>query len=69
MIELAFVACLIEDPTSCRDESLLFADVAILTCLVGAQPRLAIWKEAHPDWVIERWSCRMHDPARLAGRT
>ncbi|SPH17380.1 hypothetical protein DEA8626_00898 [Defluviimonas aquaemixtae] len=69
MIELAFVACLLADPTSCRDESLLFADVAILTCLFGAQSQLAVWNEAHLDWTIERWSCRVRDLEHLARRT
>lgn len=68
MIELAFIACLVADRATCREESLLFADVAILTCMVGAQPQLAQWTEANPEWAIDRWSCRMHDPDRRAAR-
>ncbi len=63
MIELAFVACLTFNPTACRNEALLYADITMMTCLVSGQTELAAWQNQHPDWQITKWSCRVHDPA------
>lgn len=59
MIELVFTACLISSPTQCEDKHLTFAEnMNPLQCLMGAQPELAKWNEAHPKWQINKWKCR-----------
>lgn len=58
MIELLFVACLSGSPENCRERSLVFTDIAPRACVIGAQPELAKWIGAHPNYVIRRWSCR-----------
>ncbi len=61
MIELLFVACLSSDPAECQERSLLFTDVTPLTCVTGAQPELAKWVAAHPNYDVRRWTCRRVD--------
>jgi hypothetical protein len=65
MIELAFIACLSAGPPACRDQSLLYVDVSLMLCVLRGQAQLAAWSEQNPDWEIQEWACRIHDP-RLA---
>lgn len=58
MIELLFVACLATAPEECRERSLLFTDITPMQCLMGAQPELAKWSEAHPNMEIRNWRCQ-----------
>ncbi|MFZ5964433.1 hypothetical protein ACOXXX_15920 [Thalassococcus sp. BH17M4-6] len=58
MIELLFVACLSTAPTECRERSLLFTGITPGQCAMGAQPELAKWVNAHPNWQIARWKCQ-----------
>jgi hypothetical protein len=58
MIELAFTICSIVEGAKCREQSLVFSDVSLITCMVGAQPQLAMWAEQHPNWTISKWHCR-----------
>jgi hypothetical protein len=58
MVELLFVACLVTDPDACRERSLLYTDITPITCLMGAQPRLAEWVETHPNFAVKSWKCR-----------
>jgi len=58
MVELLFIACLSSAPDECRERSLVFTDVTPMTCMMGAQPELAKWAEAHPKFTIKSWKCR-----------
>ncbi|SNX69123.1 hypothetical protein SAMN05878503_103110 [Cereibacter ovatus] len=58
MIELAFIACLSAAPDACEQRSLYYSDISPMTCVMGAQPELAKWADAHPRYRITRWSCR-----------
>jgi len=59
MIELIFTACLVASPEKCEERHLTFAETLTpMQCLMGAQPELAKWGEAHPKWRIGRWKCQ-----------
>lgn len=58
MTELVVLVCSIVNGAICKDVSLIFADLPIMTCIVGAQPELARWSETHPNWSVRKWSCR-----------
>ena len=58
MIELLFVACLATAPDECRERSLVFTDISPMQCLMGAQPELAKWTNAHPNMTVKSWRCR-----------
>lgn len=59
MIELIFTVCLVASPESCEERHLTFAEAMTpMQCLMGAQPELAKWSEAHPKWRIGKWRCR-----------
>ncbi|MGB3246612.1 MAG: hypothetical protein WBB25_18915 [Sulfitobacter sp.] len=58
MIELLFVTCLAGDPEQCQHRSMLFTDVSVNQCLMGAQPELAKWSATHPREQIQSWQCR-----------
>jgi hypothetical protein len=64
MIELFFLACLIDNPTLCRERELTFSGEGLtpMQCMAASQPQLAAWREAHPRYFVKRWGCR---PARL----
>ena len=58
MIELAFVVCLLAAPERCEDRRLaLLPDIGVMGCMTGAQPQLALWVEANPDYRVVRWTC------------
>lgn len=61
MLELAFTLCLAANPAQCEDRSLLFVDVSIMQCVLGAQAALAPVVEASPRWRIESYRCRYLD--------
>lgn len=58
MIELAITVCLLDDALKCREESLTFQDVSILTCMVGGQAQIAAHMEKRPRWYVRKWACR-----------
>ena len=59
MIELVISACLITGP-DCRNFALHFdaREVSMMTCALHGQTVIARWQEDHPDWSVERWTCR-----------
>ena len=61
MLELVFVACTTMAPEHCEDHSLLYADVSLMQCMLGAQTVLAPWAGEHPGWRIERDRCQYLD--------
>ena len=65
MIELLFVACLATSPQECRENSLVFTDVTPMACLMGAQPQLAKWVNAHPNYTIRSWRCKTVNTAEI----
>lgn len=58
MIELVFTVCSLLEGAKCKEQSLVFQDLSLMTCLVGAQPQLARWAEGHPNWTVSKWTCR-----------
>ena len=60
MLELLVSVCLLSDPTRCKDVSLVYSDERLtpMQCLMGAQPEIAKWIEAHPQWALRRWTCQ-----------
>ena len=58
MIELVLTICLLDDARRCREEALTFAEVSLMTCMVGAQPIVAQHMELRPRWYLSRWTCR-----------
>lgn len=58
MVELALTICLLDDARKCREETLVFADTSLFTCMVGAQPVAAQHMELRPRWYLSRWTCR-----------
>ena len=66
-IELVILACLYRGE-ECREFQQLYdpREVSLMTCMVAAQPQLALWQEAHPLWRVVRWRCGVTDPSRRA---
>jgi hypothetical protein len=60
MIELALVACLVSDPSTCKDVGLTYSGESVtpMQCLMGAGPEIARWTDEHPRWTVRRWTCR-----------
>lgn len=67
MIELLISACLATAP-DCRDFSLMFdgREVSLIACMVHGQAVVAPWQQEHPDWTIQRWSCRQFERREAA---
>ena len=50
MLELMVSVCLISDPARCKDVALTYSaeNLTPMQCMMGAQPEIAKWIEAHP---------------------
>jgi len=59
MVELVVTICLLDDAMKCREESLVFADVSQITCMVAAQPQVASYMERRPRWYVKKWACQI----------
>jgi len=59
MIELVFAACLIEQPSQCKEVYLNFegASVTPQQCMMSGQLEMAKWIGDHPNWWIKKWRC------------
>jgi len=58
MIALVVSACLISNPSVCREQRIpLTVDLSKARCAIDAAPQLAQWNGEHPDWRIVRWRC------------
>ncbi|SNR37733.1 hypothetical protein EYF88_05590 [Paracoccus sediminis] len=58
MIELLFVSCLSAEPASCRDRSLIFTDMSVMTCMIHGQQEIAKWLARYPKETVREWICR-----------
>jgi hypothetical protein len=60
MLELVVSVCLADDPSRCKDVSLVYMaeNVTPMQCMMMSQVEIAKWAEGHPKWVAKRWSCR-----------
>jgi hypothetical protein len=60
MIEIAAAVCLMSSPQQCRDITITFeADsVSPAMCMTQGQIQLAEWTVSHPNWRIQRFTCR-----------
>ncbi len=56
--ELLIVACSILQGAQCREVSLTFQDVSVMTCAMAGMPIVAQWASEHPNWSVARWKCR-----------
>lgn len=67
MIELLISACLVTG-SHCRDFSLLFdaREVSLMSCMLKGQTVISPWQQAHPDWKVERWTCRHPERREVA---
>lgn len=58
MITIVISACLIADPSVCRDHRLpIMGNFAPHQCAESALPHFAKWAADHPQWQIEKWRC------------
>jgi hypothetical protein len=60
MLELMVSVCLINDPARCKEVSLTYSAESLtpMQCMMGAQPEIAKWIEAHPKWALKKWTCQ-----------
>lgn len=56
---LLLSACLIAQPTTCRDERIPVGGGAAnaFICLRNSQSVLAQWQDEHPEWHVAKWRC------------
>ncbi|MDX2290177.1 MAG: hypothetical protein NW217_15330 [Hyphomicrobiaceae bacterium] len=58
MIVIVLTACLLNDPTVCREHRLPFMDAVPLNmCSMNAPPYFAGWAADHPQWQVKSWRC------------
>jgi hypothetical protein len=60
MIELVVSVCLLDDPSQCKDISLVYSAEGVTPsqCLMMSPAEIAKWSEGHPKWFAKRWTCR-----------
>lgn len=61
MIELVLSVCSIVNGASCRDVSLMYSDISLLQCQIGAvaQMEVAKWGGEHPNWRVSKYHCQI----------
>ncbi len=65
---LALSACLINEPTTCKDTTIpLRAEVGIVGCMMASQIEATKWLESHPGYQITKSRCI--SPSRVASAT
>jgi hypothetical protein len=60
MLELAIVACLLEDHSRCKEVSLTYMaeSVTPMQCMMQSASEIAKWAERSPRWFAKKWTCR-----------
>jgi hypothetical protein len=60
MLELAILACLHDNPSRCKDVSLVYMAEALtpMQCMMQSQAEIAKWIDYHPRWFAKKWTCR-----------
>jgi hypothetical protein len=67
MLRLVFTICMMDAPDTCEQrEMLVYDQMPVAACAMGALPELATWRATHPNWRISRWWCE-DDRAAQAG--
>ena len=61
MIQLVITACSILHGAACKDFVNTYDahKVSMFQCMMMTQPQLAKWQQAHPNWRIARYRCRI----------
>ena len=70
-MDLVLLACLIVEPTSCRQERLAmaYAPTTPMACMAAAPALLAEWSSENPELTVKRWTCAPAErDARRVGR-
>jgi hypothetical protein len=58
LIELVLTICVLDKPSSCREEHLQFEDAgSTVTCMMQAPPQIAKWSAEHPNLRVVKWRC------------
>jgi hypothetical protein len=66
MIALIISACMVNDPSVCKDYRIpLSVDIDANSCVMFAPPHFGQWGEEHPNWRIVRWRCASGDEKNL----
>jgi hypothetical protein len=67
MITLIFAVCMVDEPTRCKDVSLVFEGEKVSTaqCFTYGQMEMAKWLGDHPNWIISKWRCVDGQVAKL----
>lgn len=60
MLELVVMACLLQEPTKCHEESLTYLEESVtpMQCMMHSQVEIAKWQEYRPRWFAKKWTCR-----------
>jgi hypothetical protein len=62
LVVLVVMVCLVAQPENCSERRLTFESHGSLDrCMWEAQPYLAQWIGAHPEWTIMRYRCAWPD--------
>jgi len=66
MMHLVLIACLHSVPDSCVERTLSYIDLpSAQSCVMRAQPELAIWSERNPAYFIKHWRCDTDQTRRV----
>jgi hypothetical protein len=69
MLRLVFTVCMLDAPGTCEQrEMLVYDNMPVMACVMGAIPELATWRQTHPNWRIARWRCEDDRTAQRDGR-
>ncbi|HRN89390.1 hypothetical protein [Hyphomicrobium sp.] len=59
MLTIILSACLVANPSECRNFELpLAVEMDVRRCAMVAPPYFARWIDEHPQWQIKGWKCK-----------
>lgn len=68
MLKIVLTVCSILSTEQCKTINIMFAEEGMtpMHCIMGpfAQMEVSKWKEAHPNWSIQRWRCEEVQPGK-----
>lgn len=58
IVHIILTVCTLSMPERCEERRLRLEWSGTLTrCVMDAEPYIAEWTDAHPNWRAERWRC------------
>jgi hypothetical protein len=57
-LEIVLTVCSLANASQCEEQRIILdPNMSLKACVMQAEPTMAQWAVAHPNWTIARWHC------------